>query len=123
MIQHADCVLPQVRRLHDEIQGAVVAQAERQSLAALAAVAQDTTAGDTIFAIDRVSEQRLVAFLETEVAPTRPLVLIAEGLPDTGSGEGGTVLPRGARGEDAEGRVPTDPVGGTPPRLHQKRRP
>ncbi len=121
MIHNADVLLAQVRRLHDEIQGAVVAQAERQSLAVLAAVEQDTTAGDTIFAIDRVSEQRLVAFLEAEVAPTRPLVLIAEGLPDTGSGEGVSVLPRGAREEDAEVRILMDPIDGTRPYMYQKR--
>jgi fructose-1,6-bisphosphatase/inositol monophosphatase family enzyme len=121
MIHNADALLAQVRRLHDEIQHAVVVQAERQSLAALAAVAQDTTAGDTIFAIDRVSEQRLVAFFEAEVAPTRPLVLIAEGLPDTGSGEGVSVLPPGAREEDAEVRILMDPIDGTRPYMYQKR--
>src|SRR5258706_3464733 len=121
MIHNADALLAQVRRLHDEIQGAVVAQAERQSLAALAAVAQDTTEGDPIFAIDRVSEQRLVAFFEAEVAPTRPLVLIAEGLPDTGSGEGVSVLPRGVREEDAEVRILMDPIDGTRPYMYQKR--
>ncbi|HZC78990.1 MAG TPA: inositol monophosphatase, partial [Ktedonobacterales bacterium] len=121
MIHNADVLLAQVRRLHDEIQGAVVAQAEWQSLAALAAVEQDTTEGDTIFAIDRVSEQRLVAFFAAEVAPARPLVLIAEGLPDTGSGEGVSVLPRGAREEDAEVRILMDPIDGTRPYMYQKR--
>src|SRR5260370_13696448 len=121
MIHNADALLAEVRRLHDDIQGAVVAQAERHSLAALAAVAQDTAEGDTIFAIGRVSEQRLVAFFEAEVAPARPLVLIAEGLPDTGAGEGVSVLPRGAREEDAEVRILVDPIDGTRPYMYQKR--
>src|SRR5258706_115289 len=70
MIHNADVLLAQVRRLHDEIQGAVVAQAERQSLAALAAVEQDTTAGDTIFAINRLTGERVPCALAPSTAPT-----------------------------------------------------
>ena len=42
-----------------------------------------TTRGDTIYAVDRVSEERLSALFEERVAPLAPLVLIAEGLPPT----------------------------------------
>src|SRR5262249_52424236 len=121
MIRDADALLAQLRRLHDEIQRIVVAQAERQSLAALATVAHDAAEGDTIFAIDRVSEERLVAFFEAEVAPAWPLVLIAEGLPDAGWGEGICVLPRGMHAGDAELRILVDPIDGTRPYMYQKR--
>ncbi|MBF6589853.1 MAG: inositol monophosphatase [Ktedonobacterales bacterium] len=124
MIRERDRLLAQLRELHTHIQRDVVAQTERQSLEVLAAVASDDAhehEGDTIFAIDRVSEQRLIAFFEREVAPERPLVLIAEGLPDVGDGPGCVVLPRGSRQEHAEVRVLMDPIDGTRGLMYQKR--
>lgn len=121
MIRDRETLLAQLQRLHDEIQRDVVTQAERESIATLSRVEADEQGGDTVFAIDRVSEERLVAFFEREVAPSRPLVLIAEGLPDAGFGEGVLVLPRGARAEDAEVRVLMDPIDGTRPYMYQKR--
>ena len=74
---------------------AVVATTEAAVLRAdgvteLSRVAHDEE-GDTIYAIDRVSEEALVEAFEATVARIAPVVLIAEGLPDGGS----VVLPRG----------------------------
>lgn len=121
MIREHNRLLAQIRTLHEDIRRAVMEQAERQSVEALSAVVEDEQEGDTIFAIDRVSEARLVDFFARDVAPERPLVLIAEGLPDSGFGPGAVVLPHGAREEDAEVRILMDPIDGTRGYMYQKR--
>ena len=72
--------------------------------------------GDTIFAVDRVSEEILVEFFEREIAPHTPIILIAEGL-ETGN----LVLPRGTHEADAIWRIIVDPIDGTRGIMYQKR--
>jgi len=108
-------MLPTIRRLHDRICERVVAECESQSIARLSEVASDEE-GDTIFAIDRVSEEELVSFFENELTLQEPIILIAEGL------EGGSrILPTGAREEDARWRIIVDPIDGTRCIMYQKR--
>jgi hypothetical protein len=122
MIRNWERLLAQLRELHAELQCEVVAATERESIEALAAVASgDEAEGDTIFAIDRVSEEHLLDFFAREVAPERPLILIAEGLSDRGHGAGVAVLPLGIRAEEAEIRVLMDPIDGTRGLMYQKR--
>ena len=111
-------LLEPIRALHARIRDAVVEACTRQASEALARVEADAgglAGGDTIYAIDRVGEQVLVAGLEA-VAHEAPLCLIAEGLP----GEQ-LVLPRGAREEDCLWRVLVDPIDGTRGLMYQKR--
>jgi hypothetical protein len=108
-------LLAPLKRLHAEIRAAVVAATERSGSEELAAIAEDAE-GDTLYAVDRVSEERLVGFFAAEVAPWAPLVLIAEGLPG-----GRLTLPRGLREEDALWRVLVDPIDGTRGLMYQKR--
>ena len=61
-------LLAPIRHLHERIRKAVVEACERAALDDLARVVQDEE-GDTIFAIDRVSEDLLVEFFAREVAP------------------------------------------------------
>ena len=119
-IRDADRLLRVIRALHAEIRTAVVDATERQSVEALSA-ADESQPGDTIFAVDRVSEERLVAHVAAELAPYWPLVLVAEGLPDVGHGPGVVVLPAGLGPADAEIRVIVDPVDGTRGLMYQKR--
>ena len=107
-------LLEPITALHERIRDAVVAACERQSTEQLAAVAAEESS-DTIYRIDRVSEDVLVAGLE-EVARNEPLVLVAEGL-----AEGKRVLPAGAREEDCRWRVIVDPIDGTREIMYQKR--
>src|SRR5689334_20234812 len=81
----------------------------------LAAVVAEE-AGDTIFAIDRVSEAVLLDRF-AELAREWSCVLIAEGLGATGK----VVLPVGTREEDAELRIIVDPIDGTRGLMYQKR--
>lgn len=109
----ADKFLEPILALHDAIRRAVCDAGERQAAEQLAEVAADE--GDTIYAIDRISEEPLIAGLG-EIARDEPLVLIAEGI--TG---GEVVLPRGARAADCRWRVIVDPIDGTRGLMYQKR--
>jgi fructose-1,6-bisphosphatase/inositol monophosphatase family enzyme len=110
----AAALLEPIRRLHAGIRDAVVAACEDKALEDMAAISRDGE-GDTIYAVDRVSEERIVDFFAHEIAPRAPLVLVAEGL------EGGVVLPRGTAESDAVWRVIVDPIDGTRGLMYQKR--
>jgi fructose-1,6-bisphosphatase/inositol monophosphatase family enzyme len=108
-------LLGPIRELHERIRQTVVQACERASVDELSRVVADEE-GDTIFAVDRVSEEVLIAFCESEIAPSSPLILVAEGL------EGGEViLPRGTAETDAVWRVIVDPIDGTRGLMYQKR--
>jgi fructose-1,6-bisphosphatase/inositol monophosphatase family enzyme len=108
-------LLAPIRKLHERISAAVVEACEAAAVDELARVVKEEE-GDTIFAVDRVSEELLVEIFEREVAPTAPLVLIAEGL------EGGQImLPRGLPEADAVWRIIVDPIDGTRGLMYQKR--
>ena len=107
-------LLAPLRRLHDQIRAAVVDACERTQLENLAAVAREVE-GDTIYAVDCISEELLIDFFERELGDT-PVVLIAEGLP-----KGQIALPRGASESDAVWRIIVDPIDGTRGIMYQKR--
>ncbi len=108
--------LEPIRRLHEEIRDAVVTACEESDATALSAIAAEEE-GDTIYAIDRVSEERLVHFFAHEVAIHTPIVLIAEGLEPHGK----VVLPEGTPEAEAKWRVIVDPIDGTRGVMYQKR--
>src|SRR5215210_3428921 len=109
-------LLEPVRRLHELIRAAVVDACERSAVESLAEVEREEE-GDTIYAVDRVSEELIIEFFEREVAHAVPLVLVAEGLPRGGQ----VVLPHGALEADAVWRVVVDPIDGTRGLMYQKR--
>ena len=104
-----------IKRLHETIRQTVVETCEQSALEDLSRIVQDDE-GDTIFAVDRVSETILIEFFEREIAARTPVVLIAEGL-ETGS----LVLPRGTRESEAVWRIIVDPIDGTRGIMYQKR--
>jgi fructose-1,6-bisphosphatase/inositol monophosphatase family enzyme len=110
-----ETLLPSIKKLHETVRDGVVEACERSATETLAAVAREEE-GDTIYAVDRVSEELLVDFFEREIAALAPLVLIAEGLP-----QGKIVLPRSASEGDAALRVIVDPIDGTRGLMYQKR--
>ena len=114
MTTDARRLLPAILELHDRIRGSVVDAFAAQQRDELSDVADDG-AGDTIYAVDRVSEETLVAGLEA-VARDEPLLLVAEGLPPEG-----LVLPQGARERDCRWRLLVDPIDGTRGLMYQKR--
>jgi fructose-1,6-bisphosphatase/inositol monophosphatase family enzyme len=104
-----------VKRLHETVRQTVVAACENASADQLAAVVADAE-GDTIFAVDRISEETLIDFFENEIASKVPIVLIAEGIY-----EGMVVLPRTTNEADAVWRIVVDPIDGTRGLMYQKR--
>ena len=109
-------LLPAILDLHARIRDSVVSAFAEQRPGALSDVADDGAGeGDTIYAVDRVSEETLVEGL-AHLAREEPLVLVAEGLPPAG-----LVLPHGARDEDCRWRLLVDPIDGTRGLMYQKR--
>jgi hypothetical protein len=108
-------LLEPIRRLHERIRSDVVQSFERSDLESLSAVAREEE-GDTVYAIDRVSESLLIPFFSELASTTAPLVLVAEGMRP-----GGVVLPDGVGEDDALFRVLVDPIDGTRGAMYQKR--
>ena len=107
--------LPIIKILHERIRDAVVEACEHSALESLSAIAKEEE-GDTIYAVDRVSEELIVEFFEREIAGKTSVVLIAEGLKT-----GQVILPRGTDENDAKWRVIVDPIDGTRGLMFQKR--
>jgi hypothetical protein len=111
-----EALLALILALQAQIRDAVVEACEQSVVDELAGVDDDSDAGDTIYAIDRVSEAVLLEFFAREVAPRWPLVLLSEGI------EGGAVtLPLGLDPAEALIRVLIDPIDGTRGLMYQKR--
>ena len=114
-VRDADGLLARIRGIHEKIRDRVVASCETRPGDELAAVVGDD-AGDTLFAIDRVSEEVLLAEFET-LAEEWPMLLVAEGL----GHDGRRVLPRETPPDDLEIVVLVDPIDGTRGLMYQKR--
>jgi hypothetical protein len=111
----ADWLLRSIRAIHEEIRDAVTSACESSPINDLSGVVEDG-AGDTIYAVDRISETMLVDLFGREIATHVPIVLIAEGL-----SEGKITLPLGSKESDAVWRIIADPIDGTRSLMYQKR--
>ena len=105
-----------IRQLHNKIRDNIVAACEQTEVELMSRVSHDSM-GDTIYAVDRISEDILIEFFGQEVAPQVPIILIAEGLP----GNGQLTLPKGTPDDDATWRIIIDPIDGTRGLMYQKR--
>ena len=112
---NVEWLIDPLRRLHSIIRNAVVDSFERSAIEDLAAIAREEE-GDTIYAVDRISEDLLIDFFQREIASVTPVILIAEGLPS-----GKVILPDGSNEEDAKWRIIVDPIDGTRSLMYQKR--
>jgi fructose-1,6-bisphosphatase/inositol monophosphatase family enzyme len=108
-------LLEPIRRLHEQIRDSVVSALERSDLEELSRVAKDGE-GDTIYAVDRVSEEGILDFF-SELSLEKPVILIAEGLENHGR----AVIPEDASEEEAAFRILMDPIDGTRGLMYQKR--
>jgi fructose-1,6-bisphosphatase/inositol monophosphatase family enzyme len=113
--EQSEFLVESLRRLHERIRADVVDACEKSELTALSAVAREEE-GDTIYAVDRISEELLVEFIDREIATHFPVVLVAEGLE-----QGRVILPRGATESEARFRIIVDPIDGTRCLMYQKR--
>jgi fructose-1,6-bisphosphatase/inositol monophosphatase family enzyme len=88
---------------------------ERQLLEQMADIHSDAD-GDTIYAIDAISEKLLVDFFQNlAMSQDQSFVVIAEGL------HGPAVFPQGTRESSANWRIIVDPIDGTRGLMYQKR--
>jgi hypothetical protein len=111
-IRDAGALLEHLRAIHAAMRDAVVEACERSAVEDLSAVAGDE-AGDTIYGIDRVSEDALLERFE-HLAREWPMLIVAEGL----GASGRRVVPGGAEPEIV---VLVDPIDGTRGLMYQKR--
>ena len=115
MIRNAAELLARLRAIHDAIRDAIVVACEQSATEQLA-VPLGEEGGDTIFAIDRLSEEVLLAHF-ADLAARWSFVLVGEGLGATGR----MVLPRGTNADAAELQIVVDPIDGTRGLMYQKR--
>ena len=105
-------LLEPLRRLHERIRDSVVSAQERHDLEAMSKVERDDF-GDTLYAVDRVSETVILDFFRA-LSLSEPVLLIAEGLESV-------VVPAEATADDAAFRILIDPIDGTRGLMYQKR--
>lgn len=105
-----------IRHLHENIRDELVYACETTAQEQLSRIEHDRQE-DTIYAIDRISEERIIDYFTQEIAPIAPVVLIAEGI---GDGEP-LVLPQGTPAAQARFRIIIDPIDGTRALMYQKR--
>jgi hypothetical protein len=115
MIRDPAELLARLRTIHEAMRDAVVQACEQSATEQLAAPTVDE-GGDTIYAIDRVSERVLLDYF-ADLALRWSFVLVAEGLGETGR----LVLPAGTAADTAELVIIVDPIDGTRGLMYQKR--
>jgi hypothetical protein len=101
--------------LHGQIRDKILRAFDDHPAEELSRVVRDEE-GDTIFTLDQLSEEYVVAFVEKKIAPLFPVILIAEGIP-----AGKIILPEGTNETDAKWRIIIDPIDGTRVLMYQKR--
>jgi len=115
MIRDIHTLLTRILSIHAEIRNGVIQSCESATSEQLATIVSEQ-AGDTIFAIDRISEEILLHHFE-RLGEEWSFVLIAEGLGE----DGRRVFPSGIDPEQAELRIIIDPIDGTRGLMYQKR--
>ena len=115
-----DEILSATRRVHEELRNDIRGALAGEPLW-MAGVSDDSAAGDTIYEIDRVCEARLFELLAEHFARWLPVIVVAEGLPDAGHGEGVAVMPPGADCRQSRLCLVVDPIDGTRGLMYGKR--
>jgi fructose-1,6-bisphosphatase/inositol monophosphatase family enzyme len=104
------------RAVRDQVRRSMI----EQSVESLRS-ADDSSAGDTTYGIDRIGESALLRLIERHLADWLPVIVVAEGLPDLGLGPGVAVVPSDAAPDMARFRVIVDPIDGTRGLMYGKR--
>ena len=115
MIRNIQTLLTRILSIHAEIRNGIVQACENATSEQLATIVSEQ-AGDTIFAVDRISEEILLHHFKL-LGEEWSFVLIAEGLDE----DGRRVFPLGTDAAQAELRIIIDPIDGTRGLMYQKR--
>ena len=106
-----------VRQIHQRIRDDIIAACEAAASSAdMADIAHDGP-GDTIYAIDKVSEDTLIREVTDAIAQHEAIELIAEGIEPDGC----IILPEGATRDEIVWKLLIDPIDGTRGLMYQKR--
>lgn len=70
-------LLESIKKIHRKIRDEVIDICERAAIDELSQIAREED-GDTIYTIDRISEERILDFFDQEIASLDPIVLIAD---------------------------------------------
>ena len=108
-------LLNPIKLLHEKIRDSVISACEKSSLEQMSEIAHEAD-DDTIYAIDKISEDILVDFFSKNISLQTPIVLIAEGLQ-----QGKLILPADTNENDCVWRIIIDPIDGTRGLMYQKR--
>ncbi len=74
-LPNLESLVKPLKRLHETIRQTVIDSCERLSLESVSAIAREEE-GDTIYAIDYLTEDLLIDFFTREIASTTPIVLV-----------------------------------------------
>jgi fructose-1,6-bisphosphatase/inositol monophosphatase family enzyme len=107
-------LLTEILALHGQVRDEIVAATERHTLDAMASIDRDEE-GDTIYAIDVVSEAIVTRFADA-LARECAFVMVAEGIPG-----GRRAYPNGVDEASADCWIIVDPIDGTRGLMYQKR--
>lgn len=103
-------------KLQDHLREIICAARDADTTRSLAGVAEETPA-DTIYAIDKISEEAITAWFEANWPSDLPIELIMEG-----AGERGPItIPRGIKVEQTDWKCILDPIDGTRNMMYDKR--
>jgi fructose-1,6-bisphosphatase/inositol monophosphatase family enzyme len=105
-----------LRKVHELIREELISACENTAMEKLSKIDHDA-GEDTIYAIDRISEKRLLEYFEGHISTVAPVVLIAEGIGDSGQ----VILPVGTPEKETRFRIIVDPIDGTRGLMYQKR--
>ena len=111
-----DHIVPLIKRLHEKIRDEIVKKCENTAIDILAKVDREEEV-DTIYAIDIISEKKIIEYFEKEISQIASVILIAEGI----GKDGQVIFPYGSSEQDAEFRIIMDPIDGTRELMYQKR--
>jgi hypothetical protein len=103
-------------QLGDHIRDAVIAARRQCSSDFLSAVSHETAA-DTIYQIDRISEEAILSWFENHWPREWPVELVAEGLEENGP----CTFPIGTAQAETRWKCILDPIDGTRGLMHDKR--
>jgi fructose-1,6-bisphosphatase/inositol monophosphatase family enzyme len=115
MLRNIHTLLTRILAIHAAIRDGVIHACEQATTEQLAAIVAEQ-AGDTIYAIDRISEDILLQHFEA-LGKEWSFVLVAEGL----GTDGRRVFPTGTDPARAELCIIIDPIDGTRGLMYQKR--
>lgn len=102
--------------LGDTIRDSVIAARRGQTLEALSGVSHQTSA-DTIYAIDKISEEALVGWFETQWPADEPVEVIWEGVDESAA----PCFPAGTSAGSTKWKCLIDPIDGTRGIMYDKR--